>query len=492
MAAIANYLAFDLGASSGRAVLGMFDGEKVKLEEVHRFENGPVRVLDHLHWDVLGLFEEIKTGLAKCATRQNRLDGIGIDTWGVDFGLLSASGELLGMPYHYRDGRTRGMFEEAFRRVPREDIYAQTGIAFMELNTLYQLLALSMRSGELLRSAERLLFMPDLLNYWLTGVMQSEYSIASTSQLYDTVRGQWAEGLMGKLGLPVDIMPMVSNPGTIVANLLPGVANETGLAPTVVIAPACHDTGSAVAAVPAHGEGWAYISSGTWSLVGCEIPEPIRTPDALAENFTNEGGVSKTVRFLKNVAGLWLVQECQRTWESQGESISHEKLAQMAAASATGACFVDPDDARFADPGDMPKRIREYCAASGQPVPQGKGEVVRCALESLALKYRMNLTELGRITGRPIAVVHVVGGGVRNEVLCQLTADVTGKPVVAGPAEATAIGNLMVQALARGHVSSLDEVRQVVARSSELRHYEPAGTGTWDEAYRRFEVLCAS
>jgi rhamnulokinase len=489
MAATVNYLAFDLGASSGRAVLGAFDGARLELQEVHRFGNGPVRVLDHLHWDVLRLFGEIGAGLRTCAARQRQLDGIGIDTWGVDFGLLGPSGELLGMPYHYRDLSTRGMFEEAFRRVPRDEIYAQTGIQFMELNTLYQLLALSLRSGERLRLADQLLFMPDLLNYWLTGVRQSEISIASTSQLYDSVRGRWAEALMGKLGLPAAIMPPVSTPGTVVGDLLPDVVDETGLAPTVVIAPACHDTGSAVAAVPGREHGWAYISSGTWSLVGCELSAPIRTPEALAENFTNEGGVENSVRFLKNVAGLWLVQECRRTWQGGGESISHEKLAQLAAATPAAACFVDPDDARFANPGDMPRRIQAFCAETEQPVPQAMGEIARCALESLALKYRINLTKIERITGRPVSVVHMVGGGSRNQLLCQLTADVTGKPVVAGPAEATAIGNLMVQALAHGHVSSLQEVREIVARSSRLRRYEPEPAAVWDDALERFEAL---
>jgi len=484
-----HYLAFDLGASSGRAVLGSFDGQRLKLEEVHRFPNGPVRVLDHIHWDVVGLFEQIRKGLAAGAARVKGLDGIGIDTWGVDFGLLSRDGQLLGLPYHYRDRRTQGMMEAAFARVPREQIYAQTGIQFMPLNTLYQLLSVAANDPALLDAADTLLFMPDLLNYWLTGVRQSEFSIASTSQLYDSAGNAWAGPLFDKLGLPLRIMPRVVPPGTAIGGLLPDIAEGTGLKPVQVIAPACHDTAAAVAAVPASGEGWAYISSGTWSLVGVELPSPIRTPEALAANFTNEGGVAGTIRFLKNVAGLWLVQECQRTWEAQGRPISHDELAKMAEAAPPHVCFVDPDDPCFAEPGDMPQRIREYCLASGQPVPQTQGEVVRCALESLALKYRMVVRQIEQLTGRPIEVLHVVGGGVRNELLCRLTADATGKLVIAGPAEATAAGNVMVQAMARGRVSGLDEIRQVVARSTPLRCYEPAARQEWADASGRFEAL---
>jgi len=492
MAATSNYLAFDLGASSGRAILGRFDGAKLHLEEVHRFSNGPVQLLDHLHWDVLGLFASITTGMSKCALEQKQLDGIGIDTWGVDYGLLSPAGELLGLPFHYRDVRTRGMMAEALRRAGREDIYARTGIQFMELNTLYQLLSVATTDRSLLDATDRLLFMPDLLAYWLTGKKQSEHSIASTSQLYDVAGGCWATDLMSKLGLPGEIMPPVSQPGSVVGDVGTAIIEKTGLRATRVLAPACHDTGSAVAAVPAHGDDWAYISSGTWSLVGVELAEPIRTPEALAENFTNEGGVAGSVRFLKNVAGLWLVQECKRMWENQGDSVSFERLAEMAARAPERACFVDPDDPRFAEPGDMPRRIQDYCAATGQSVPQTQGGIVRCALESLALKYRKNLTLVERLTGRSVKVVHIVGGGVNNELLCQLTADVSGRPVVAGPAEATAAGNVMIQALACGRVSSLDEARRVIAESTQLRHHEPRQPAAWDEANQRFERILSA
>ncbi len=492
MAATSNYLAFDLGASSGRAMLGRFDGRRIALEEIHRFENGPVRILDRLHWDAPRLLQEIKIGLAGCAAEGITLDGVGIDTWGVDFGLLSAAGELLDLPCHYRDARTRGLLAEAFERVPREEIYARTGIQFMELNTLYQLLALRLGPSRLLDAAETLLLMPDLLNYWLTGQRRSEYTIASTSQLLEARTGTWDRDLLDRLGIPARIMPPIADPATPVGALHRSVLDETGLKPTTVIAPAGHDTACAVAAVPGTGD-WAYISSGTWSLVGVELERPMATADALAANFTNEGGVAGTIRFLSNVAGLWLVQECRRIWAGRGESHSFRELADMAAAAPPRVSFVDPDWPLFAEPGDMPSRIRERCAATRQPVPQSKGAVIRCVLESLALKYDRVLRSAERLTGRPIGVLHVVGGGVNNRLLCQLTADATGKPVVAGPSEATAIGNVMVQALAMGRVGSLAEIRQVVARSTRLARYEPRASTEWDEARRRFDaVLTAS
>ena len=376
------------------------------------------------------------------------------------------------------------MFAEAFRRVPREQIYARTGIQFLEFNTLYQLLAVALTDRRRLDAAARLLFMPDLFTYWLTGRQGSEHTIASTSQLYDVAAGQWASDLLTGLGLPAEIMPPVAPSGTVVGPLLPRLAGDAGLSPTEVIATAAHDTASAVAAVPARGNGWAYISSGTWSPVGVELPAPLRTPAALAGNFTNEGGAAGTVRFLKNVAGLWLVQESRRTWATQGQSFSFDELTRMAAEAPPLVSFVDPDDARFAEPGDLPRRIQDACAARGQRVPQSPGEIVRCALESLALKYRLTIGQIERVTGRAIKVIHVVGGGAHNELLCQLTADATDRPVIAGPAEATATGNVMLQALARGRVSSLDEIREIIARSISLRHYQPRSSPAWEQAER--------
>lgn len=489
MSATADYLAFDLGASSGRAVVGSFDGQRLTLEEMHRFANGPVTRDGHLHWDIDALFEEIRRGLARCRDKAARLEGIGIDTWGVDYGLLGADGALLGLPFHYRDSRNDGMMEAAFARVPRDELYARTGIQFLPFNTLFQLLADKAMHPALLDAAQTLLFMPDLLSHRLTGLRRSEHSIASTSQAYDAATGQWDTDLLERLGLPTRILPDVAPAGSVVGPLQPALADATGLGSVPVIAPACHDTGSAVAAVPAEGERWAYISSGTWSLLGAELPAPIRTPQALAYNFTNEGGVGGTIRFLTNVAGLWLVQECHRTWADRGDDRSFDELTALAEAASPRAAFVDPDDARFAAPGDMPARIQAYCRQTNQPVPQSSGEIVRCALESLALKYRVCLERLEALIGHSVDVLHVVGGGVHNTLLCQLTADTTGKPVIAGPAEATAAGNVMVQALARGRVRSLAEIRAVIRQSTALKRHDPASTGVWDDAYARFVGL---
>lgn len=485
----ARYLAFDLGASGGKAVLGTLEGQRLTLEGVYRFPNGPTQICGRLHWNVVGLFHEVVAGLSRAAERAPRLDGIGIDTWGVDYALLSASGELLGLPYHYRDARTAGMMEEAFRHVPRAEIYRATGIQFMALNTVYQLMAASRREPELLESAARLLFMPDLLHYWLTGVAQSEYTIASTSQLFRADGTGWASELIEALGLPRHIFPPVVPPGTFVGPLLDEVRASAALEPTTVIAPACHDTAVAVAAVPASRENWAYLSSGTWSLLGVELDRPICSAAALAHNFTNEGGIAGTRRFLTNAAGLWLVQECRRAWTHGDDAPDYSELADMAARAPALRCLVDPDDPCFAAPGDMPSRIREYCGRTGQSPPDNRGAIVRCVLDSLALKYAHNLRVIEEVTGRAVEVVHVVGGGARNELLCQLTADALERPVVTGPAEAAAVGNVLIQALATGRISSIAEGRAIVAGSTELRTYEPQPNAAWREARGRFEAL---
>ncbi len=491
MSATTSFLAFDLGASSGRAVLGTLDGHRLQLEELHRFPNGPVAVRGHLYWDILRLFEEIKTGLTRCAARDIRPEGVGIDTWGVDAALLTADGDLVGSPYHYRDSRTHGLFAKAFRRVPREQIYATTGIQFMEINTLYQLLAAATQQPRLLATAQRLLFIPDLLSFWLTGAMHSEYTIASTSQLLDAHARDWARDLSAQLGLPADIFLPLVRPGTVVGPLLPAITAETGLAAEFV-ATASHDTAAAVAAVPARGDDWAYISSGTWSLVGAEVPEPVCTPTALRYNFTNEGGIDGTIRLLKNVAGLWLLQECKRTWDAHGTALSFDELAAHAQSTLPRQAWIDPDDPVFADPGDMPTRIRAWCTRTGQRAPETPGALTRCILESLALKYRVTLAHLQELTQRPIRRVHIVGGGIHNTLLCQLTADVTGLPVIAGPAEATAAGNILVQARARGHVRSLADIREIMTASTPLQHYEPQRSSDWDEPAARFATLLAT
>jgi rhamnulokinase len=492
MPATADYLAIDLGASSGRGVVGSFDGSKISLREVHRFPNVPVVLPTGLHWDTPRLFEETKRSIALAAQSGAAPSGVGIDTWGVDYALLSSAGELLGLPHHYRDPRTAGLVEAACRKVPRELIYARTGIQFMALNTLYQLLAEARSADGRLAAATKLLFTPDLLNYWLTGVQRSERSIASTSQFYDTGANAWATDLLRALGLPEQILPDVALPGTPVGPLLASIGDETGARDLSVIAPAGHDTGCAVAAVPAEAaRDWAYLSSGTWSLVGRELAAPIRTPAALEANFTNESGVAGTIRFHKNVAGLWLLQECKRTWAAQGRSYSFEQLAAMGAGAPAFAVLVDPDDPSFAEPGDMPARIRAFAARTGQAPPDSDAALVQCILESLALKCRVVIDSLEQLTG-PVRTIHIVGGGSRNHVLCQFTANACARPVLAGPVEATAAGNVMVQAMAQGRVGSLAEVRAVVRASIDLISYQPRDPIAWADALGRFRTVQSS
>ncbi|MDH7568459.1 MAG: rhamnulokinase family protein [Armatimonadota bacterium] len=492
MAQAAKFLAIDLGAESGRGVLGILVEDRLTLEEVHRFPNGPVRVLDSLHWDVLRLFAEIKNALRRCVqTHGTQIQGIGVDTWGVDFGLLGRGDVLLGNPYHYRDRRTDGMLEEAFRRVPREEIFQRTGIQFMKLNTLYQLLAMRVQNSPLLEVAETLLMMPDLMNFFLTGSKVTEFSIATTTQFYDPRKRGWANQLLEQMDLPTHLLTEIVPPGSAVGMLLRSVAEETGVRRLPVVAPAAHDTGSAVAAVPARGDDWCYISSGTWSLMGIESPEPLIDERSLRYNFTNEGGVGRTFRFLKNIMGLWLVQECRRAWERQGERYSYDELTEAAAAAPPFVSMVEPDDESFLAPSDMPAAIRAFCGRTGQPQPEGVGPMVRCALESLALKYRWVMEKLEEIRGRRLETIHIVGGGSQNRLLNQFTADATGRPVLAGPVEATAIGNVLMQAIARGRLGSLEEAREVVRRSFEVQTFVPGNRDGWEEAYARYLKLCA-
>jgi rhamnulokinase len=418
---------------------------------------------------------------------------MGLDTWGVDFALLDRDDRLIGNPYHYRDPRTDGMMEEAFRRVPRAEIFERTGIQFMQLNTLYQLLAMALGNSAELASAHRLLMMPDLLNFWLTGRKVCEFTEATTSQFYDPRAGDWARDMLDRLGIPSDILGEIVPPGAVLGPLLPSVAEEVGLSDVPVIAPACHDTGSAVAAVPfgPAPEGGCYISSGTWSLMGVEVSEPVITPQSLEYNFTNEGGVRSTFRLLKNIMGLWLVQECRRVWAREGESYSYDELTQMAEQADSFSTVVDPDDPAFLHPADMPAEIRAFCTRTGQPGPQDKGAMVRCVLESLALTYRSTLEKLEMMLGSQLEVIHIVGGGSRNRLLCQFTADATQRPVLAGPVEATAIGNVLMQALALGEFASLQEARAAVRSSFEVMHYQPGDPAPWDGAYRRFCELAA-
>ncbi len=484
------YLAFDLGASSGRAVIGRFDGKVVELEEIHRFANGPVTVAGGLYWDALRLYEEMLAGLRKCVQISGpELAGIGIDTWGVDFALLDGGDELLGNPRCYRDPRVQGMLKRAISRVSRAEIFEQTGLQFLEINTLYQLLSMTERNAPHLRMARTFLMMPDLFNFWLTGRKVCEFSNATTTQFYNPKSGGWATDLLDRLDIPKDMLPEIVPPGTSLGALRPEIAADAGVRSGDVIAPACHDTGSAVAAVPFSSADAAYISSGTWALLGTELQVPNVTPEALRYNFTNEGGVCGTFRFLKNVTGLWIVQECRRIRENQGRAFSFSDLVLLAEAAPALTSFIDPDHPDFLEPGDMPARIRAYCKRTGQTEPATDGAVIRCALESLALKCRYVLEDLESVLNRKLRTIHIVGGGIRNTLLNQFTANAAGRPVLTGPAEATALGNVLVQAYARREIDSLAGIREVVRNSTELATFEPDGGGAWEDAYARFRRL---
>ena len=480
----AGYLAVDLGAESGRVVLGRFDGAHVSLEEVHRFPNTPVKLPDGLHWDVMRIFGEVKDGVAK-AVREEHVEGVGVDSWGVDFGLLDRDGALVSNPYHHRDARTEGMMEEAFGLMPKGDIYDLTGVQFLPINTLYQLLA--MRGSPLLEAAETLLLIPDLTNFWLTGEKACEYTNATTTQLLDLKAGEWSRQLLERLNLAARLLPAIVKPATELGSLLPEVAEEVGAGPPV-FAVASHDTASAVVGVPAQADDFAYISSGTWSLVGVETREPVVTQEAMEANFTNEGGFGGRTRFLKNVMGLWILQECRRQWAREGHEYSYEELARLAKDAPSAGPLVDPDHPAFLAPGNMVSRVRSFCKETGQTPPEGPAAIARCVFESLALKYGHAIGQAQYLTGRNVGSINVVGGGSQNDLLCQLTADASGITVVAGPVEATAMGNVMVQAYAQNRVGSLEEIRAVVRDSFEASTYEPSA-GEWSGSRERFSKL---
>jgi rhamnulokinase len=481
-----HFLAFDLGAESGRSILGTLEPSRLLTRELTRFPNAPVPLLGHLHWNAHSLYEEIKRGMRACLEESGlHPESLGVDTWGVDFGLLGRDGSLLGLPYAYRDSRNAGAMDEALERMPRRQIYEWTGVQFLIFNTLFQLYAMVREGSPLLDCAATLLFMPDLFNYFLTGAKTSESTIASTSQFLDPHRGAWCEPLLGALGIPARILPEILSPGTVIGPLNPEVARETGFHDTRVVATAGHDTAAAIAAVPAEGKDWAYVSSGTWSLMGMETGEPIINQLALEANFTNEGGVGGTVRFLKNIAGLWLIQQCRKEW-AKGAPLSYDEITRMAGEASPFRSFIDPDWPEFLNPPSMPEAIRLFCIRTKQPPPLTPAQTIRCVLESLAMKYRFTLGQLHRIAGTEIRRIHVIGGGSRNELLCRFAAAATGLPVIAGPAEATAYGNIMVQAMALGYVRSLADIRAIVRNSVELKTYEPSGNGDWERAYERF------
>ena len=487
------YLGIDLGAESGRVMAGLWNGKKIRLEEVHRFPNGPVALGESIRWDVLRLWAEIQTGLGMASKKYGKkIVSVGADTWGVDFVLMNQQDEILGMPYHYRDARTNGMFEKAFKKVPRADIFAQTGLQFMELNSLYQLLAWKEHSPDLLESAARLLFIPDFLHWCLCGSQVVEFTIASTSQCLHPLKRDWSFDMLKKFGLPKHIFPKVVSPGTELGPLRTALAAKTGLANVKVVAPPTHDTASAVAGVPTANTGkanWAYLSSGTWSLMGVEVQKASLTPRTLELNLTNEGGVDGTYRLLKNIMGLWLVQQCKRSFEARGSQLSYAELEKLASDAKPLRSIVNPDDSRFLNPPDMPKAIQEFCKETKQPVPRTEGELARCARESLALKYREVVGWLEELTGEGIEVIHIVGGGSKDALLNQMTADACGRPVVTGPVEATAMGNLLTQVRADGEVGSYAEMRDVVRASSEVATYEPGAGEVWKDAAGRFAAL---
>lgn len=484
------YLAVDLGAESGRVMAGIWNGRVLQLDEIHRFPNGGVYLGDTLRWDVLMLWSEIQKGLALAGKKYGRrIVSVGADTWGLDFVLLNKQDEMLGLPYHYRDARTRGSLERAFKKVPRAEIFKQTGLQFMELNSLYQLLAWKENSPAILDAAETLLFIPDFLHWAMCGVKRAEFTIASTSQFLHPIKRDWSLPLMKKFGLPTHFLPKVVAPGTTLGKFSKSLAERTGLAGVKVVAPPSHDTASAVAGVPTANTGkanWAYISSGTWSLMGVEIQKAVLTPRALELNMTNEGGVDGTYRLLKNIMGLWLVQQCKRSFDAAGKKYDYSQLAALAAKARPLRSIVNVNAPRFLNPLDMPREIQGFCRETKQPVPRTEGELIRCAYESLALKYRETLASIEELTGEESEVIHIVGGGSQSKILNQFTADACDRPVVAGPVEATAMGNLLTQARADGEIGSLAEMREVVRASSTVQRYEPSA---WKEAAERFAEL---
>lgn len=484
-----SFLAIDLGAESGRAIVGRI-GQRLTLEEIHRFSNGPVRVVDHIHWDVLRLWAEVQNSLRLAArSTDGSLAGMGLDTWGVDFGLLDSSDRLIGNPYHYRDARTNGMIEAVCQIVPRAEIYNQTGIQFMQLNTLFQLFAMRRENDPALQSAKTLLTTPDLFNFWLTGRKASELTISTTTQCYNPREKRWAVELLAALDIPPSIFQPIVQPGTALERLRSSVAEDASCERIPVIAIGSHDTASAVAAIPAEKTDFIYISSGTWSLMGIESDQPIINANSLRYDLTNEGGVCGTTLFLKNIMGLWLLQECRRQWAKTGRNYSYDELTKLADEASPLRSLVSVRDNRFLAPANMLECIQSFCRETGQPVPQTDGEVTRCILESLALEYRWGTEKLRELSGRSLPIIHIIGGGSRNRLLNQFTADATGCEVIAGPVEATAIGNILMQAIGLGHLRSLAEARQIVRASFTPEIYEPSKTAGWDEAYARLQKV---
>lgn len=491
---LSTVLAFDLGASSGRALIGKLvqsqGGQReLQVTEIHRFPNHAIQVGSHLHWDILRLLHEMKFAIRKSFQEGYRPETFGVDTWGVDFGLLDANGELLGNPYHYRDSQTEGLIEEIDGMIGKDALFHQGGLQFMPFNTIYQLYAMRKKNSPKLDAAHTLLLTPDLLVYFLTGRKVCEFTMATTTQLFQPANQTWNTELMNRLGIPSGMFLDPIHPGTRIGPLSPEVCEELDVPSIEAVAVGTHDTESAVAAVPAVDEHFAYLVCGTWSLLGTELVKPLLSPAAMEHEFSNEGGVGGKYELLKNIMGLWILQECKREWDEQGNVISFGDLVIMAEQAAPFRSLINPDDARFYGPSDMVQKIRDYCRETGQPEPVSEGELARCILESLALKYRHALEQMEQLTGHRYNGMHMVGGGIQNKLLCKFTADALGRPVWAGPVEASAIGNMLMQLVALGQCADLKEARQLSAASFPIDVYEPADSGVWTQAYEKYKQL---
>lgn len=478
-------LAFDFGASSGRAILGTLCEGKIEMKEIHRFSNDTVSVCGTVYWDILRLFFEIKAGISK-AVALGGFDAVSIDTWGVDFGLLDKNGRLLANPVHYRDKRTEGIPEEVFENIPRDELYSLTGIQFNRINTLYQLIYLKLREPEMLEKADKMLMIPDLFAYMLTGEMHEEATIASTSNIYDSETENWNFDLIKRLGLPEKIFADIIKPGSVYGKLSAEICEELGCESVPVIAVASHDTASAVVSVPSESNDFVYVSSGTWSLFGVENEKSVKSAEAEKCNFTNEGGFDGTVRFLKNITGLWLIQESRRQWKREGEEVGFDTLEREALACEPFKCFIDVDAPDFETPGNLPQRVKDFCKRTGQYVPQSRGEIMRCIYQSLAMKYRYAFDSLKELCEREYGRINIVGGGTKDGLLCQMAADACNTEIFAGPVEATTLGNISVALYALGELKGLRDIRMTVSNSTVLKHFTPHETALWDKAYAEY------
>jgi rhamnulokinase len=484
-----SYIACDLGAGSGRVMLGRIANGKLTLDEVHRFVSPPVNLRGTLRWNIIQIFEELKAGLRKIAAAGGSPTSVSVDSWGVDYVLLNARQPMLSLPYNYRDARTDATYAAALKSPGPELIFGETGIQFMPLNTLYQMIAEVKQNADAVGIADQFLNIADYFNFLFCGVGKVEESMASTTQMYDPRTRQWSRKLIKTFGFPERIFPPIVPSGTRLGTLLPQLREETGLANIDVIATCSHDTGAAVAAVPAEGDDWAYLSSGTWSLIGVELPAPLINDEVRTQNFTNEGGYGGTTRFLKNIAGMWILQECRRTWQRQGQQFDYDELTRLASEAEPFRSLINPNAARFAKPDDMQGKIAAFCLESGQPAPETPGQFVRCILESLTLLYARTLGELQRLTGRAIRTLHIVGGGSKNALLNQFTASATGRAVLAGPVEATALGNVLIQAITLGHIASLQRGREIVRASFPIQEFQPRQTAEWQRTAENFAKI---